>query len=150
MHVCVSVCMHLCRVIIQCIFSLTIRAMCVCVWVYALCIPVRKFHTTNAMRICADSLFFESILYPNLAFGFQYKQSIRGVVVVAAQIFVFFCSQRRYSLTQSINYNIFCWIRKITEIKEEVAKNVTWKCLRLYRIHQDILFVHTHTHAHTV
>lgn len=45
------------------------------------------------------------------------------------KIFVFFCSTAHISLYLALPYKIYYWIRKVTEVKEEVAKNVTWKCL---------------------
>lgn len=45
------------------------------------------------------------------------------------KIFVFFCSTAHISLYLALPYKIYYWIRKVTENKEEVAKNVTWKYL---------------------
>lgn len=90
--------------------------------------------------------FCESILY--LIWHSDFNINNQSLVMVLVQLlfvvagnfpFLLFATHKhthtRFSI-HSICHNIilYYWIQKITEIKEEVAKNVTWKCHLFYRI----------------
>lgn len=102
-----------------------------------LCIPFTK---TNAI-LCRFIIFRPYFLYTEIwPFGFSIQASmvlLLSLLLVAIFVFSFvrstssLCARYICFKTYSIFYY---WIRKITEIKAEVAKNVTWKCLLSYRI----------------